>query len=237
MQTFNNRKRSSENEDFDFPDFMGNKKVFTTRNSFNTNCYEIFLDEEIGDPAYYRPALEILGVAGPEDYVKLHIDTTGGQLDTAIKLINAIQDCEANVVGVLESKAYSAGSLILLSCPSIAIKPYSTFMAHSGMSGAWGPFSKAGQQLQFFAEETERLMRNVYEGFLSEEEIEDVVKGHREIWLKDAQIMERLEAFSEYKRAKHEEAVAQMQQQLEEETLPVPRKTKKKVAQKSETDV
>lgn len=204
--------KNNNDEEFDFSSLMEDNSVFITKQVVPSNYFEIYLDKPISEPNNYRKAFEVFKKAQEGDLIKIHIDTPGGNVDTAIKFINAIQETEASVLGSLEQKAYSAGSLILLSCPMVQVKPWASFMAHSASSGFWGTFSGMKEQLVFFEKEVNRLMEKTYEGFLTPNEIDDVVKGRREIWLPDKEIVKRLNSRAEFLQAKAQAPVKKTRQ-------------------------
>src|SRR5690554_4103113 len=82
------------------------------------NCYDIYLDEEIKDPTYYRQAFQVLRSSRKGDLVQIFISSHGGNLNSALIFKNCIEACEADVVAIIEAEAYSAASLIALSCPN-----------------------------------------------------------------------------------------------------------------------
>ncbi|MNK14315.1 Clp protease [compost metagenome] len=201
------RIRRNNEEDFDMEalGLMGNRQVVVTEQSINSTAYRIYLDEEIREAHYYRKALEVLDTASESDFIYIHIDTIGGSVGTAVKLINAIRQSSAQILGVLENRAYSAGSLILLACPSILVKPYSTLMAHTVSAGTGGEMAKMWDYAQFLKTETDRLIDDTYSGFLTPDEINSVKLGHKEIWLRDYEVSERLDSLAEYRRSLKEQ--------------------------------
>lgn len=234
------------NNDEDFEDVLGlggNRQALVTKQSVNSTAYRIWLDEDIKDPPYYRDALEALDNATESDFIYIHIDSVGGSVGTAVKMINAIRQSDAQIMGVLENRAYSAGSLILLACPAILVKPYSTLMAHSVSAGFGGDLEKSLDYATFLKTETNRLVDDVYGGFLTPDEITSVKLGHREIWLKDFQVIERLDKLAIYrknlKEKDDEEAVEvgkPMVESAEDEVLEEPpvksaRKSRKKASE------
>jgi ATP-dependent protease ClpP protease subunit len=196
------RIRRNNEEDFDLEGFgLGSRQALVTKQVMNNTCYRLWLDEEIKDPVYYREHLEVLETASENDFIYIHIDSIGGSVGTAVKMINAIRQSNAQILGVLENRAYSAGSLILLACPSILVKPYSTLMAHSVSAGTGGEMAKMWDYAQFLKTETDRLIEDIYSGFLSKDEINSVKMGHKEIWLKDVEVIQRLDGLAEYRRS------------------------------------
>lgn len=195
------RIRRNNEEDFDMEALgLGNRQALVTKQTVNNTSYRIWLDEEIKDPQYYRDALEALETAVEGDFIYIHIDSIGGSVGTAVKMINAIRQTDAQVLGVLENRAYSAGSLILLACPAILVKPYSTLMAHSVSAGTGGEMAKMWDYATFLKTETDRLIEDIYGGFLTKDEINSVKLGHKEIWLRDFEVIQRLDGLAEYRK-------------------------------------
>lgn len=157
------------------------------------NCYDIYLDEEIKDPTYYRQAFQVLRSSRKGDLVQIFISSHGGNLNSALIFKNCIEACEADVVAIIEAEAYSAASLIALSCPNIEVKPYATMMLHSASFGSGGSVQNVRDHVEFTGRHAESLMEEVYRDFISPPEMEDLKKG-RELWFDYKQISDRLEA-------------------------------------------
>lgn len=156
------------------------------------NCYDIYIDEEIKDIPYYRQALQIIRGAAEGDLIRIHISSPGGNLNSAVVLRNAILDCQADVVAIIEAEAYSAASLLALSCPSIEVKPYATMMCHSASFGSAGSVQNVRDHVEFTGRHAESIMEEVYNKFLTPEEFQELKKGC-ELWFDYKQINERLE--------------------------------------------
>lgn len=156
------------------------------------NAFDIYLDEEIKDPTYYRQAFQVLRSAQRGDLVRLYISSHGGNLNSALIFKNCIENCEADVVAIIEAEAYSAASLIALSAPNIEVKPYATMMLHSASFGSGGSVQNVRDHVEFTGRHAESLMDEVYRDFISEEEMLDLKKG-RELWFDYKEISERLD--------------------------------------------
>lgn len=169
--------------------------------TYKDGTYHILLDEDIKSPSYYRNAYQTLRQAEEDETVEIIISSAGGVLTSAIIFKNLIEECRAEVVGVLEGEAFSAGSLILLSCPTIHIKPYSTLMCHSAAFGSSGIVQQVRDHVDFIGHQCENIMQDVYRDFLSDQEFSDLKRGV-EIWLDYDQINERLEKMFEAREAR-----------------------------------
>lgn len=156
------------------------------------NAFDIYLDEEIKDPTYYRQAFQVLRSVQKGDLVRIYISSYGGNLNSALIFKNCIEECQADVVAIIEAEAYSAASIIALSCGSIEVKPYSTMMLHSASFSSGGSVSNVRDHVEFTGRHAESLMEEVYHHFISAQEMEDLKKG-RELWFDYKEIGERLE--------------------------------------------
>lgn len=185
------------------PMFEQQCEVSQTTSSYN--AFDIYLDEEIKDPTYYRHAFQVLRSAQRGDLVRLYISSHGGNLNSALIFKNCIEACEADVVAIIEAEAYSAASLIALSCPGIEVKPYATMMLHSASFGSGGSVQNVRDHVEFTGRHAESLMEEVYADFISPLEMEDLKKG-RELWFDYKQIGERLDAMFEARALKDEES-------------------------------
>lgn len=163
-----------------------------SQSSSTYNAYDIYLDEEIKDPTYYRQAFQVLRSAQQGDLVRIYISSYGGNLTSAVMFKNNIEACQGDVVAIIEGEAYSAGSLIALSCPSIEVKPYATMMCHSAAFSSGGSVGTVRDHVDFVGKHAETIMEEVYRDFLSPTDLEDLRRG-REIWLNHIEIGERLD--------------------------------------------
>ena len=187
-----------------------------------SNLYRFCLDEDIGDLPYYRDLIHALNNATEDDVIELRIITDGGSLETAECIITAIRSSEASVVGIVE-KAYSAGSMIALACPELVLTDFATMMIHTGSYGTVGSHNKVKQYVDFSERKLNRVIEDVYEGFLTKEEINSVKDGS-DFWMFAEEIGERLDRRNEYFQQK-----AEAKQEKEEEEVK-PRTRKKVVA-------
>lgn len=182
---------------------LSEQQCEVSQTSMTYNAYDIYLDGDIQEPSFYRQAFQVLRSAQEGDLVRIYISSHGGNLNSALIFRNCILDCRAEVVGIIEAEAYSAGSLIALSCPSIEVKPYATMMCHSASFGSGGSVQNVRDHVEFTGKHAEDLMEEVYADFLTQEEFEDMRRG-REIWLNYQEIGERLECMFEARQERME---------------------------------
>lgn len=150
------------------------------------------LDTDIEEPMYYREVFEKLESADDKTKFIFNINSYGGFLSTTIQFINSIRNAKAETVARVYT-AKSAASIIALSCKKIEVMPHSVMMVHNIQWGApYGDVNKGKWRMDYATQYAEKLFKDIYNGFLTEEEIEKVVKEGKEIWLIESEIKERL---------------------------------------------
>lgn len=183
-------------EDKMFPMMQEQCEVF--QSSYSHMVYDIPLDEHIREPAYYRQVFQVFKQAQEGDLIRLNITNGGGRIDSAIIFMNLMAETQAEVVAVLEGDTHSAASMIALCAHNVIVKPFASMMIHHASFGAYNTVQNVVDQVTFTSKQTEELIRKVYKFYLSEEEIEQVIRN-REIWLNHNEIGERLDIMFEAK--------------------------------------
>lgn len=210
MNNFTNKRANS---DLDPQMMLRSPQVL--HSPYTSSVYDVYLDGEIGEPSSYRELYHALINAGPQDLVLLHVNSNGGRLDAGTQIINHIKNCKAKVVGVMHMEAASMASAIMLACDDWELNTFSTAMIHSCSYGAIGKQSDIRTRVDFTTKFNERYIRENYTGFLTEEEIDRVLKGD-DLYLDAEQLDEKLMAFKEYRDKAGDEEI------LEELELEVP---------------
>lgn len=152
--------------------------------------YDIILDEDIQEPSYYRDAFHVLRTASEQDMIRLIVNSDGGHMSTAVAFRNAISEANCPVVAIIEGACHSSAAMISLSCDDIEVKPYASNLNHNVSYGSAGTGSDIKAHVEFTSRQTEKFIREVYEFYLSPDEIEDILQG-RQLWLDDEEMRER----------------------------------------------
>lgn len=181
-------------EDMVFP--MLQEQCPVMHSTLSTNVFDIILDDNIREPAYYRDAFQVFRQAQRGDRINLILNNSGGRLDSAVCFVNLMKETDAEVVAVLEGETHSAASIIALNAHGVEVKPYASMMIHHASFGSGGTVQNVMDHVNFTSKQTERLIRETYRFFLSESELDEVIRN-REIWLTDEEIGERLDLMFE----------------------------------------
>ena len=171
---------------------LGNNDSIIKTNKHEVCQHEVFLDEEIGEPAEYRELLSLLFNASEDDQFTFYINTPGGQLNSTRAIIEGMKHTQAMVTGVLMGETHSGGSLIAMYCHGLAVLDSAEMMIHHANIGSIGTANNVKTQSNFTVSQVESLIDESYEGFLTVEEMKDVKKGV-ELWFNAKQIRSRME--------------------------------------------
>lgn len=159
---------------------------------FQSKHIHYYLNTDIQEPHLYSDIVNHLTTAEACDTFYFHLNTAGGRLDTGIQLINAMRTSLAKVVTVLDGKAYSLGTLLLLSGQEIVVHDFGTIMIHNFSSGMYGKGHELTSQLEATTKSFNHMAKQIYVPFISETEFNRVIKGE-DLWMDAIEIRERLE--------------------------------------------
>jgi ATP-dependent protease ClpP protease subunit len=174
----------------------GDKK----RNYFHhrpvANIHEFYLVGEIKRADEYIDWFDIIRNAGKNDVVNIHINSYGGDLFTAIQMIRVLGECEGTVICSVEGACMSAATMVFLCADGFEVSGHSMFMFHNYSGGTIG---KGGEMYDNIVHErkwSEKLLREIYNNFLTEDEIVSVL-NNKDIWMDGDEVIKRLESMKE----------------------------------------
>lgn len=157
------------------------------------------LDEEIKAPSYYRHVIQGIANMSENDTVVFRINSPGGNADAMRSILTAITATDAVTIAEIYGNCHSAASFIALSCDKVHVSPHASMMIHFVSYGSAGKAYDVMRHVKHNQTTFEVLFRETYEGFLTENEIEECLNGV-EIWLDADEILERLIAREEYRK-------------------------------------
>ena len=174
------------------------------------SLHTLYLTGEIESPDEYTDVFESIRMAGPSDVIKIHINSPGGDLFTAIQFMRVLKETEAKVITSVEGACMSAATLIFLAADQFEISDHSVFMFHNYSTFMYGKGGELFDGIMHDRKWSENLLRTEYEGFLNSEEVDAVLNG-KDIWLDADEALERLKSFAKVQgeKRKAEEAKAQ----------------------------
>lgn len=153
--------------------------------------HNVYLSNRIGPPYEYDQLCQWLRDAGPHDLFRLYINSQGGNLNSGLALIQAMQESQAHVITILNPEAYSMGAMIFLAGDELVAPPNSMLMLHDYSSSAGGKGSEqAGMVLAangWFSE----IMDRICVPFLTKKEIHAILAG-QDLWLHGEALEKRM---------------------------------------------
>ena len=153
--------------------------------------YEYYISGSITGPEDYIEVFDQIRHAREEDEIKLYLNTYGGDLYTAIQFMRVLSETNALVTCSVEGACMSAGTLIFLNADVFEVTPHSSFMIHNYSGGTFGKGSEMHAQIVHEKKWSEKLFKEVYEDFLTTQEINEILAG-RDLWMEVEEVAERM---------------------------------------------
>lgn len=172
--------------------------------------FEFYISGSIEEPECYIDMFDIIRHSGPDDVIKIYLNSYGGDLFTAIQFLRVLMETNATIIVSIEGAAMSAATLLFMAADSVEITPHSSIMIHDYSSGTYGKGGDMHRQINHERKWSESLFREAYEDFLTTAELDSIMDG-KEIWLTSDETQERLEKRAELRKQARE---------LEEATRP-----------------
>ena len=198
MQNFTTAKKT-KNSNIDLEEIIKVKqngnKLFASKPM--ATFHEFYLTGRIEEADEYISVFDMIRHAREEDVVKIYVNSPGGDLFTALQFGRAMGDSDATIIVSVEGQCCSAATIIALAADMVELSNHCVWMCHNYSSGMIGKGHELHSQAEFERDWSIKLMKDIYDGFLSESEIQRMLNG-ADIWMGTDDVMERLN-----KRQKH----------------------------------
>lgn len=162
-------------------------------NKAYTTVSNYYLSGPIGPPEEYIDWFESIRNANENETIILHINSTGGDLFTAVQFIRVMQECKGYIIASVEGACMSAATMIFLQAHEFMISNFSSFMFHNYSGGTVGKGGEMADQIIFEKEWSENMMKDIYKDFLNEKEIDLMLNG-KDLWMSGTEVADRLQA-------------------------------------------
>lgn len=162
-----------------------------------SGTYRIEIDSAIEDVSQFSTAIQVLDIAKEEDEVEIHLQSPGGNVDACGAFLHALKKCEASIHIVASGGCHSAATHILLAADSFELADNFNSLIHNGSAGAGGNINEYHAKSDFDKEFIRKHYGQIYEGFLSTKEFDDMMDG-KNIWLNAQQWCDRAMARRDY---------------------------------------
>jgi len=181
--------RSEENETNKQVLMPVQERLKTITGTDGIKIIDYYLIDEITGVGDYLDFLREVESARDCDIIRVHIDSVGGLVHTGLQLRNALLNTNATVNIYVEGQCLSAATYVMLAGDYIEFAPFSIMMIHAMNYGSAGKFNDVKSHTKFTEPWFEDMTQKIYKDFLTNEEIERVLKGE-ELWFsaEDAQV-------------------------------------------------
>ena len=166
------------------------KDYFSDRSLARVHSF--YLSGTITQADDYIDWFDIIRSTGENDVVKIHINSYGGDLFTAIQMMRVLGECQATVIVSVEGACMSAATMIFMHADAFEVSSHSMFMFHNYSGGTFGKGGEMLDQLQHERAWSEKLLRDIYSDFLTEKEIDSML-NNKDIWMDGDEVVKRLE--------------------------------------------
>ena len=181
--------------ELDYTQYQQDELPYTCSDIVSTK-YEFYIDQDILEPSYYRNLITVLNNATENDLVILNINSQGGSLDSAISIMQALRDTRAETIAHTVGSCYSAATLLALSCNNVDVGEFSNWMIHDGSYAVASKSSDIVTRASFENKFIRSIFKSVYIPFISEQEMDDVMRGV-DLWMTSDEVRERFESMRE----------------------------------------
>ena len=162
------------------------------RPKVQAQLYEFYISGTIKSPDNYYEWFDIIRHARPDDTVKIYINSYGGDMFTGIQFMRVLAETEALVVCSVEGACMSAATMIFLCADQFEVTPHSMFMFHNYSGGTFGKGGEMYGQIQHERKWSETLLDEIYQDFLTKEEIKSLL-DNRDMWMDVDEVILRME--------------------------------------------
>jgi len=165
------------------------QSVFT--NKPTGHLHEYYLVGEVDEAKKYTEWFNQIRHCSAGDVIKIYINSTGGDLWSAIQFMRVIKESKATIVASVEGACMSAATIIFLMSDGFEITPHSMFMFHNYSGGAAGKGGEMMDQLRHERSWSEKLLQEVYKDFLTHDEVQSIL-DNKDIWMTGEEVVKRL---------------------------------------------
>jgi ATP-dependent protease ClpP protease subunit len=157
----------------------------------NPKAITIDIDGNFTEPETFREIIHTIEQATPGDEITLKINSPGGRTDSAQAVYVALLETAAKTIAKIINAA-SSGSIVAMACDEIQTTPFCTMMIHNASGGTRGKMGDMRAQTTYHENHFRKWFGQLYAGYLSNEEIDDLMKG-QDFWHEEDEIKKRLE--------------------------------------------
>lgn len=165
---------------------MENQKTNIIRSPMG-EYIRVYIYGVIGEIEDYIEIIATIRDSSENDIIKVFLNTPGGNLNTALSIVKAMNESRGHIITVIDGECISAGTLIFLSGREYEISEDCAFMIHTYSNGMFGKGHELDSQIAFEKQWFIKLAKRFYKDFLTEEEIQKIIDG-KDLWMDSEEV-------------------------------------------------
>ncbi len=182
-----------------------------------------YVINEIFNVEFYVFMINTIRMMDPDDKTFMYFNSSGGDVDIGMQIINAMNESAGEITTVLDSKAHSIAAVMFLSGHTRIVQPNSVMMLHNYSATLRGKGHELVQSINGFNASITQLMFDAIGSFLTDEERGKLIDG-KDFWFTSKEVSDRLisceenKQFDELQEEKSLllESICEIQQRLKE---------------------
>lgn len=161
-------------------------------------AFHLYLFGEIKEPNNYIAWFEMFRSATENDDVYIHINSEGGDVQTALQIRNYMIQSPATVITCIEGYCMSAATIVFLAGDGYIVHNHSVMMVHNYSGAVIGKGGEMFDEVTFSKNWFSGILEEVYEDFLTTQEIDSLI-NNKDIWFGFDEIEARLNKMADAK--------------------------------------
>lgn len=170
---------------------------FITTSYPSSYKHTIYMKNILEHPEEMVSAIDIMINASEDDTVQIFLNSGGGRVDSLDSLLYAMEKCKAPIHCVGSGTIASCATFILINCDTFELSPYTRLLFHNATFGIGGESRDVLELANFEYKQCEKFLREMYEPFMTEEELHDIIVNKRQMWMTAEEFIDRWEKLSE----------------------------------------
>lgn len=177
-------------------------KIFVSEPDETGRTYhDFYLFGEIAHSEEYSQLLNYIMSLDENDTFRIFVDCEGGDVFSTLAIIRAMRLTKAHTHVVVTGQCSSSVTMLFLQANTYEVEPHCVFMFHNYSGEREGKGGELYDNIVFERKWSEKLLKTVYEGFLSEAEILQIL-NNKDIWMGADEVLERMGRRARYLSAK-----------------------------------
>jgi ATP-dependent protease ClpP protease subunit len=154
--------------------------------------YSIYIKDSIKEAKNMATLLGVFRSASSYDEITVYLNSSGGWLNTAEQILNAMEDCSAKIITVADGRVASAATLVFMAGDERIIKSNAYFMFHHYSAGVSGKGHEMVQKINFQSAYYPDLLKKYYKEIFTDEEVKEILEG-KDVWMSGKDFQKKLD--------------------------------------------